>query len=414
MIDERLAALERALWQAPPHAVADAAMAAVTAAFEAQATELWLVDYQVAYLVPAGTGGEPLRIEQTLPGRAFASQQTVREPLTAVPGQAPDAATPVRLHLPLTVYGDRLGVLSVEFGQAPTPEQSEGLAGAAIVLARALAVADSRTDTYRRIRRRARLTLAAEIQWDLLPGRACVADEYSMAGQLEPAYAVWGDNFDWSAAPDHLTVTVTNGMGQGIEAALLTQLTISALRNARRAGADLIEQAMLANEAIYAQHRGDRHVGTLLLRFDLETGRVRAIDAGSPKVYRLRRGAVTPIELEPQLPLGMFNDSDYLEQDFELAPGDRMIIVSDGVHNFMTPTGEIYGTFILPHAFGQTRLQNPPEVVRTLMREVLNYNTDTGLADDAVIVCLDWTGRPLSPQTVQPRLPGGDNPESHP
>ncbi|WP_067484421.1 PP2C family protein-serine/threonine phosphatase [Actinomadura hibisca] len=384
MTSDRLPSIERALWRTGPHQVADAARQALTSAFGARDVELWLADYQIDYLVPVCAAARPLRIESSLAGRAFAAQRPVPE----------QEGGEHRLHLPLTVYGDRLGVLTAICDGPPDAATAEELAAAATIVARALAVADTRTDVFRRARRRVRLTLAAEIQWELLPGRSCRTDHFWLAGQLEPAYAVWGDNFDWAASPDHLIVSVTNGMGQGIDAALLTQLTIGALRNARRSDADLPEQAALANEAIYTQHRGDRHVGTLLLRFDLRTGRVAAIDAGSPQLYRLRDGAVTPIELDPQLPLGMFNDTEYEEQEFTVRAGDRLIVVSDGAHNSLAADGQVYGTFTLPRVLSRTRLQSPPEVVRTLMHELLAHTLDARLADDAVIVCLDWTGAP--------------------
>ncbi len=53
----------------------------------------------------------------------------------------------------------------------------------------ALRAADRDTDRYSAARRRARLTMAAELQWDLLPGRSLGDDRFLVAGQLEPAYA---------------------------------------------------------------------------------------------------------------------------------------------------------------------------------------------------------------------------------
>ena len=59
-------------------------------------------------------------------------------------------------------------------------------------MARSIRLADTATDIYREVRRRKRLTIAAELQWDLLPGRTCESDEFALAGQLEPAYTVSG------------------------------------------------------------------------------------------------------------------------------------------------------------------------------------------------------------------------------
>jgi serine phosphatase RsbU (regulator of sigma subunit) len=384
MTEAQFNAAVEAVWQADPHAVPQAAARAVESLFGAVRAETLLIDYRMTHLIPVDGAAEPVRLDAGLPGRAYASQQTVVEPVAGSPAYC--------LHLPLTVHGDRLGVLTVELPGAPRLERHPALEAVATGLARALKVADGQTDVYRRIRRRVRMTLAAEIQWDLLPGRSCSGEEFGFAGQLEPAYSVWGDNFDWALAPGRLTVSVTNGTGRGIEAALLTQLTVSALRNARRSGDGLVDQAVLANETLYAHHHGERTTATLLMCFDLRTGRVTAVDAGSPLIYRLRGNTVEPITLEPQLPLGMFNDTRYAEEEFWLRPGDRIIVVSDGVHGARSPGGETYGTHALPRALRRTRLQGPPEAVRTLIRELVDYHEHTELADDAVIVCFDWTG----------------------
>ena len=129
-----------------------------------------------------------------------------------------------------------------------------------------------------------RLTLAAEMQWELLPGRSRIRPSFSLAGQLEPAYAVRGDSFDWAEQDGRLFLTVLNGLGEGMHAALLTALATYALRNARRAGLELADQAALADQAVFAQHRGDTHVEALLLELDLDDRRA----AGGRR--RARRG----------------------------------------------------------------------------------------------------------------------------
>jgi serine phosphatase RsbU (regulator of sigma subunit) len=57
---------------------------------------------------------------------------------------------------------------------------------------------------------------------------------------------------------------------------------------------------------------------------------VAAVDAGSPQALLARNAEIRPIELEQQLPLGMFADTRYEAQQFRLEPGDRLLVVSDG------------------------------------------------------------------------------------
>jgi serine phosphatase RsbU (regulator of sigma subunit) len=375
--------VEHMIWHAQPHELAATAKQVIMAYFGASDVEILLADYRLIRLIPVAPERADVPIDNTAAGHAFAAQ-------LAVPEQRDDHC---HIHLPLTVHGDRLGILTVDMAESPTGDRLDELHAAAIVLGRALKIADGNTDVFRRVRRRARLTLAAEMQWELLPGRGVVTEAFSLAGQLEPAYAVWGDNFDWSATSDRLTLSVSNGMGSGTRAAALTHLGISAMRNARRSGAELTEQAGLADQMIFAHHSGEQYLATLLLGFDLETGTVRAVDAGSPQIYRMRGNLTEQIQLEAQLPLGMFGDTQYQVEEFTVEPGDRLIIVSDGVHAAQSPTGSLYGAVALLQALRETRLQNPAEAVRTFIRLFLDHHQGSDLADDAVIVCLDWTGK---------------------
>jgi serine phosphatase RsbU (regulator of sigma subunit) len=376
----RLAHAERAMLRAPSHALAETIRDLLVSAYGAKSADLLLIDYRMSVLQPVLGEAAQHPVADSPAGTAFVEQRPV--------------AAGDEVFVPMTVQGgDRAGVISVELAEpAGEPLLAEllELAGAA---AQGLVVADNVTDRFRDARRTQRLTLAAEMQWQLLPGRALRREEFTLGGQMEPAYAVRGDTFDWTAGGEQLTVAVCNGFGDGVTASLLTALTVHALRNARRAGLGLADQAALADQAVYAQYRGDRHVETLLLQFELATGRVRAVDAGSPQVYRQRGEAVERITLEAQLPLGMFDGTVYDEQEFAVQPGDRLLVVSDGVVD-ATVQSSRYGEQALERAMRQTRLVPPGEAVRLLLSDVIEqHGGQVGLDDDAVAVCLDWTGR---------------------
>ncbi|MGX1560302.1 PP2C family protein-serine/threonine phosphatase [Streptomyces sp. NPDC055506] len=384
----RFVAAERALRTAAPHQLLDAVRRVLTDQYAADSVELFLADYGMTVLQPVSVLPhtlQPVSVHNSPAGRAFGAQEPWVE---ALPGER------VRAHLPVTVRGDRLGVLTVVL---PGGEHADGclgeLAEIAQVLAHEVVVAERDTDVYLQARRRDRLTLAAEMQWQLLPGRSCARPEYELGAQLEPAYAIFGDNFDWSATADRLSLYVTNGMGEGIEASLLTNLAINALRNARRAGLPLADQAALADQAVYAHYRGRCYLSVLMLDFDLATGRVRAVDAGSPRLLRMRGGTVERVDFDAQLPLGMFEETDYVAQEFRAEPGDRLVFVSDGVYGVASPGGEAYGDTALARAIQSTRLLPAADVPRAVLRELSGHRGGPVADDDALVVCLDWRGR---------------------
>ncbi|MEV7686734.1 PP2C family protein-serine/threonine phosphatase [Streptomyces bungoensis] len=386
----RFEAAARALRTAAPDELLDAVRVVLTERYQALDVDLYLADYGLTVLQAVSAvphTPQPLPVHGSPAGRAFGAQEPYCEERRD--GRA-------RLHLPVSVRGDRLGVLSVTLpGSDTAREYVSELAEIADVLGREVVVAERDTDLYLQARRKDRLTLAAEMQWQLLPGRSCSRPEYDLGAQLEPAYAIFGDNFDWSVTADHLMLYVTNGMGEGIEASLLTNLAINALRNARRAGLPIADQAALADQAVYAHYRGRCYLSVLMFDFDLDTGRASVVDAGSPQLLRLRGGEVERVDFDAQLPLGMFEETDYVAQYFQVEPGDRLLFVSDGVHAVASPKGEAYGEKALTRAIQATRLLPAAEVPRALLRELTGHRGEAALPeDDALVVCLDWRGRP--------------------
>ncbi|MFF8972740.1 PP2C family protein-serine/threonine phosphatase [Streptomyces sp. NPDC014995] len=383
---KRLVIAERALRTAAPHELLDAVRRVLVEQYTADSVELFLADYGLTVLQPVSEqprSGGPVAVHDSPAGRAFGAQEPFVEPVR-------DGL--VRAHLPVTVRGDRLGVLTVTLPEQADADREE-LAEIAQVLGRELIVAERDTDRYVRARRRDRLTLAAEMQWQLLPGRSSTRPEYELGAQLEPAYGVFGDTYDWSATADHLMLYVANGMGEGTEASLLTNLAVNALRNARRAGIPLADQAALADQAVHAHYGGRCYLSALMLDVELATGRAQVVDAGSPQLLRLRRGTVERVHFDAQLPLGMFEETDYVAQEFRIEPGDRLVFVSDGVHAVTSPGGEAYGDAALGRAILSTRLLPAAEVPHAVLRELPRHRGRRAPDDDALVVCLDWRGR---------------------
>jgi phosphoserine phosphatase RsbU/P len=62
-------------------------------------------------------------------------------------------------------------------------------------------------------------------------------------------------------------------------------------------------------------------------------------NAGNPAPYRNGE----EMAVEPGLPLGMISEASYEETRYQIAPGDRLMFVSDGVVEATNPQGELYG-----------------------------------------------------------------------
>ena len=358
--------LHRALDSAPPYALPT------------------VVSAVLAEAVAAKDGGGSTPIEGTAAGRAF---------LTQAPVEGPDDSG-LRLYLPVTVRAERLGVLDVLLPHGPSAERREELQRAAIVVGYVIATARRYTDLFERVRRRRDLILAAEMQWELLPVLAYEADEFSVAGALEPAYAIAGDSFDYAVEADHLHVAITDGMGHGLRAALLASLAVAALRHARRRQRDVLAQVKEASQVVLDQFGGDQFVTGTVAAVDVPSGQLRVVNAGHPQPWLARGDDVTELDLFADFPLGLFPGVDYREQVVALEPGDRVLLVSDGVVEATAPDGQEFGDRRLAQLIADTRGLMPTEVVRRITSAVLEYR-QVPLRDDATVVCLDW--RPRQP-----------------
>ncbi|MBO4162872.1 PP2C family protein-serine/threonine phosphatase [Micromonospora antibiotica] len=362
------------LTESPADLLLDRLAGELTRAYRITDVDLFQVDYRLSVLLPLA-GGEPVSGPGHPAWRCFDHQQPV---LTEGVGW-----------FPVGMRGERRGVLRL----TPVPDDRatvDELARIATALGHELAAVTAGTDVYRTSRRARRLTLAAEMQWELLPGRSRDRPSFRLAGQLEPAYAVRGDSFDWSDDGDRLWLSTINGTGEGVAASMLTALATHALRNARRGGLGLADQVALADQAIYALHGGEQHLSALVMELDLGSGVLTAVDAGSPRLMLLRDGEVTEQVLDKQFPLGMFEGTDYQHQRFELRRGDRLFVLSDGVLD-ATDRHVRYGETALERFLRRTGPMTPLDAVRSLIGDLRAFVAGD-LVDDAVVVCLDWTG----------------------
>lgn len=374
---------------APPASVFTVMRAALR---EHQLTSrLWLADYRQSVLrsveqwaatdaAPQGAGESVAQsITDGVVGRVFTSQ---RPAVSFVEGAT-------EAYFPVDDRGTRLGVLQVAGPRTLSAAELDRLREIALALGQQVAAAERFTDHFETYRRTRPFTLAAEMQWALLPATSHAEPRFEISGLLEPAYSVAGDTFDWSINGDTLTIAVCDGTARGVPAAIATTLCAASLRNARRAGLSIADQAALADQALYSHYSGATYVAAVLIEVDLRRSRALVVDAGSPQLFRVRDGQTTKLTPDAQLPLGMFEETRYDAQAIDLLPRDRLVVVSDGVHE-ATGASEAFGERGLTAAISRTAAATVNEAARTLIAEVHRHHPGD-LDDDAVVVCLDWT-----------------------
>ena len=187
------------------------------------------------------------------------------------------------------------------------------------------------TDQFVQARRRAPMSVAAEIQWSLLPPVMMSVPQVEVAGILEPAYEVAGDSFDYALNDDVLHVAMIDAMGHGLDAAVMATAAIGAYRHSRRADVGLSEIYAFMDSVISEQFGPEHFVTAQMMRLNTSTGHLQWVNAGHPEPLLIRdHTVIRRLESRTTLPVG-FGGEEPLVSEQMLRRGDRVLCFTDGL-----------------------------------------------------------------------------------
>ncbi|MDQ3640222.1 MAG: serine/threonine-protein phosphatase [Actinomycetota bacterium] len=379
---------------ADPAAISDVVVR-IASDFGATDVVVYLVDFAQTTLEPLpdrSTHAEVPKSQEvatTMAGRAFVDQRA-----TSV--QRPEG---VRVWVPILEGSDRTGVLAVTVAEADDDIvracEDLGLFAGYLIATQARA-----TDLYNLHRRRRSLSLAASMQWDLLPPLVLRTERMTVAALIEPAYEVGGDCFDYALNDTVLDLGVFDPVGHGMASALIAALNVGAYRHDRRGGQSLEQMHAHLDETMRNQFQDLSFATGQLVRVDMGSGEMTWTNAGHPLPMLLRGGQVIgQLQCPPTLPWGLGSLDGSAEPTpvatVALEPGDSVLFYTDGVVEAHLPGQEEFGVERLVDLVGQHASDQlePEEIVRRLVRSVLEYQDDR-LTDDATLVLLKWNGPP--------------------
>jgi serine phosphatase RsbU (regulator of sigma subunit)/anti-sigma regulatory factor (Ser/Thr protein kinase) len=218
---------------------------------------------------------------------------------------------------------DEIGQLELQFNQ-----MAEQLVES---IARQQALTEQNARMEERARIEQELRTAQYIQKSLLPKEVPELTEWRIARYYHPAREVGGDFYDFHPFEDgRLGVVIGDATDKGVSAALLMATTCTMLRTAAQRATSPCEVLTQVNDLLYANIPSGMFATCFYAILDPESGRLRYANAGHEWPYRRYSDGVSELQATG-MPLGMMPGTRYDEQEVTLAPGESLLLYSDGL-----------------------------------------------------------------------------------
>lgn len=282
-------------------------------------------------------------------------------------------------------------------GEALDGNAADWAASLAALAVGALETADRVTEQIERERIEGEMRLARTVQEALLPTSLPDVPGLDVAARWRPSAGVSGDAYDIAALEDgRLLVAVADVVGKGIPAALLMatlQAGVHTLRDDLARGFGLARATARINRLICEGTEVGQFITFAWALVDPSCGVVRSVTAGHPPPRLIRAsGEIVPLDVGGPL-LGVIADAEYAQVETPLAPGDALVLFSDGASEarrvLEDGTDEEFGDRELDATLSALAGQPAESVVDRLGAAVLAFTDEVD--DDLTLVAVRMT-----------------------
>ena len=248
------------------------------------------------------------------------------------------------------------------------------------------------------------LSAATKIQASMLPRNFrefCAGKPFELCASMDPAKEVGGDFYDYFMIDDtHLGLVMADVSGKGIPAALFMVIAKTLIKNRAQMGGGPAEILQYVNEQLCEGNEEEFFVTVWFAILDIKTGRGLAANAGHEHpVLRRASGKYELVQYRHSLALATFSGIRFREHEFELFPGDRLFVYTDGVTEATNAANELFGTDRMLGALNMDPDADPEKLLDNVRESIDDFVGEAPQFDDTTMMSLYFTGREESPET---------------
>ena len=293
--------------------------------------------------------------------------------------------------------GESLGAIQIETSDAARPFTADDLEVLTMMATQAgLALINAQLHTSGlRERDRNDSEFATQLQLGFVPHEPPRVPGYEFFDFYETAQRVGGDFLDYVTLPEgRIAMSVGDVAGKGAPAALLMARCCADARAQLLAKNSLAEVMFHLNQNVMASGAGHRFVTMVLAVLDPQTHTLTMVNAGHiPPLMRCADGTVKQVGVEAcELPLGIASAVKFRETTFRIAPGELLLLYSDGVTEAMNSAAEMYGASRISERLLAHR-GTAPSLIEELVSSIDDFCGAVSPRDDMCLVAVQRTGR---------------------
>jgi phosphoserine phosphatase RsbU/P len=297
----------------------------------------------------------------------------LRKPLVTRAGQSPDAEVIGALYVDSRFATRDITSVSQDILRAIATEAAQLIENARLVQAE---------EASRRYQQE--LSIAASIQHGLMAVNIPEVPFARLSGRNLSCKDIGGDFFDAVNTPDGLAVVLADVSGKGVSAALLASVLQGMIYSHLGAGMPLTEIVTAVNRFFTSKHIGEKYATMVIARLRHD-GELEYVNCGHiPPVWICNKEVLRPGH--GNLPVGLLAEATYASDRCQMKPGDRLILVTDGVTEAENARGDMFESERLEVVAGQSTSMDD------IFAAVADFCGGTPLNDDCTVVELAYTG----------------------
>src|SRR6056297_2152465 len=240
-------------------------------------------------------------------------------------------------------------------------------------------------------RLREQINIAKEIQNSLLPSVIIQPENTQIAASFSAAVEVAGDYYDVFFIGDKTFLIVADVSGKGIPASLLMSSFRSAVKIMVHGSNSLPELVSKVNDHIAQNDITDRFVTAMFVLLDQKTGVFKYSNAGHDPIILYRKETDKFFEISNNgIPIGIFEDQTYIEEQFKLEPGDVIVIYTDGIPEARNEEKEEFGFSRLKQVLKENWDHTAVEIQDSILRAMEEFVGNAKQHDDTPFIVVKY------------------------